>query len=95
MLFSSQDLRRPFNAQWSSGKSILPGQEQTLEKPGSRAASAQTILGWVFFPSSIKYEDGTSWRPESEGECFGVIWRDQRHPDLPVLPTRQIEMNPD
>ncbi len=95
MLFSSQDLRRPFNAQWTSDKPILPGREQTLEKPGSRAASAQTILGWVFFPSSIKYDDGTSWRPESEGECFGVIWRDQRHPDLPVLPTRQIEMNPD
>ncbi|MGO8794133.1 MAG: multicopper oxidase domain-containing protein [Candidatus Sulfotelmatobacter sp.] len=95
MLFSPLDLRRPFNAQWTSAKSILPGQEQTLEKPSSHATSAQTILGWVFFPSSIKYEDGTSWQPQSEGECFGVIWRDEKHPDLPVLPTRQIEMNPD
>lgn len=95
MLFSSQDLRRPFNSLWSSAKPISPGQEQILTRPGSRAASAQSILGWAFLPSSVKYEDGSSWVPQSEGECFGVIWRDQKHPDLPVLPPRQIEMNPD
>lgn len=95
MLFSSQDLRRPFNSQWSSAKAISPGEEQTLEKPGSHAASAQSVIGWVFFPSIVKYEDGSNWQPQSEGECFGVIWRDPKHPDLPVLPPRQIEMNPD
>ena len=82
-------------AEWSSAKPILPGQEQTLEKPGIRADSAQAVLGWVFFPHSVKYEDGTSWLAQSEGECFQVIWRDQQHPDLPALPPRQIEMNPD
>ena len=95
MFLAPQDLRRPFNAEWSSAKPVLPGQQQTLERPGIRAASALTVLGWVFFPSSVKYEDGTNWRPQSEGECFEVIWRDQQHPDLPVLPPRQIEMNPD
>jgi manganese oxidase len=95
MFLTPQDLRRPFNPEWSSDKPILPGQELTLEKPGIRAASAQSVLGWVFFPYLVKYEDGTSWHPQSEGECFRVIWRDQQHPDLPVLPTRQIEMNPD
>jgi FtsP/CotA-like multicopper oxidase with cupredoxin domain len=90
-----QDLRRPFNGEWSSTKPIPPGQEQTLEKPGIRAASAQTVMGWVFFPSSVKYEDGTSWSPQSEGECFNVIWRDAQHPDLIALPPRQIEINPD
>jgi len=95
MLLAPQDLRRPFNAEWSSTKPILPGQEQTLEKPGVPAASAQSILGWVFFPHSVKYDDGTAWHAQSEGECFDVIWRDQQHPDLPVLPSRQIEMNPD
>jgi hypothetical protein len=95
MFLAPQDLRRPFNSEWSSAKPILPGQEQTLERPGIRADSAQAVLGWVFFPSSLKYEDGPSWRPQSEGECFNVIWQDPRHPDLPVLPPRQIEMNPD
>jgi Multicopper oxidase len=95
MFLTPLDLRRPFNAEWSSAKPILPGQEQTLEKPGIRAASAQAVLGWVFLPHSVKYEDGTSWHAQSEGECYGVIWRDQQHPDTPALPTRQIEMNPD
>lgn len=95
MFLAPQDLRRPFNAEWSSANPILPGQEQTLEKPGIRAASAQSVLGWVFFPYSVKYEDGSSWHPQSEGECFKVIWREQQHPDLLALPPRQIEMNPD
>jgi hypothetical protein len=95
MFLAPQDLRRPFNAEWSSANPILPGREQTLEKPGIRAASAQSVLGWVFFPYSVKYEDGSSWHPQSEGECFKVIWREQQHPDLLALPPRQIEMNPD
>jgi len=95
MFLAPQDLRRPFNAEWTSAKPLLPGQEQTIEKPGIRAASAQSVLGWVFFPYSAKYEDGTIWRAQSEGECFGVIWRDPQHPEMPALPPRQIEMNPD
>jgi hypothetical protein len=95
MLLAPQDLRRPFNGQWSSAQTILPRQEQTLEKPGIRAASAQAVVGWVFFPDTVKYADGTNWKAQSEGECFNVIWRDQQHPDLPVLPPRQIEMNAD
>lgn len=94
-LLTPQYLRRPFSSEWTSTKPLLPGQEQTLEKPGIRAASAQTVLGWVFFPYSVKYADGNSWRPQSEGECFSVIWRDAEHPEMPVLPPRQIEMNPD
>lgn len=95
MFLAPQNLRRPFNAEWLSAKPILPGQEQTLEKPGVRAASAQSVLGWAFFPDSVKYKDGTTWRAQSEGECFDVIWREQQHPDMPALPPRQIEMNPD
>ena len=95
MLLAPQDLRRPFNAVWSSTAPIPPGREQTLAKPGTSSASAQSVMGWIFFPSSIKYEDETTWRPESEGECFTVIWRDPQHPDMPALPPRQIEMNPD
>ncbi len=95
MLLAPQDLRRPYNGEWSSVKHIPPGEEQTLEKAGIRATSAKTVMGWVFFPYSVKYEDGTTWHAQAEGECFEVIWRDQEHPDLPALPPRQIEMNPD
>ncbi len=95
MFLAPQDLRRPYNAEWSSAKPLLPGEEQTLEKPGIRAASAQSVLGWVFFPYSVKYEDGSIWRAQGEGECFSVIWRDPQHPEMPALPPRQIEMNPD
>lgn len=96
MFLAPQDLRRPFNSsEWSSAQAIPAGQEFTLEKPAIRSASAQSVLGWVFFPAWVKYEDGSSWRAQSEGECFGVIWRDPQHPDLPALPPRQIEISPD
>jgi len=95
MLLAPQDLRRPYNAQWSSNKPILPGQELTLEKPGSHSASAQTVMGWVFFPSVVKYQDGSTWQSQNEGECFKVLWRDPQHPDLPALPPRQAELNAD
>jgi FtsP/CotA-like multicopper oxidase with cupredoxin domain len=95
MLLAPQDLRRPYNFEWSLNDPLLPEQEKTLEKPGSTWTTAQSVAGWVFFPSTIKYADGTNWQPQSEGECFGVVWRDQQHPELPVLPTRQFELNPD
>ena len=96
MFLAPQDLRRPFNAEWSSAKPILPGQEQTLEKPGhSRRQRPSPFWAGSSSRYAVKYEDGTSWRAQSEGECFSVIWRDQQHPDLPALPPRQIEMNPD
>jgi hypothetical protein len=95
MLLAPQDLRRPYNAQWSSNKPISPGQELTLKKPASHTASAQTVIGWVFFPSVVKYQDGSTWQSQSEGECFKAIWRDPQHPDLPALPPRQVELNAD
>ncbi|HEY1679180.1 MAG TPA: multicopper oxidase domain-containing protein [Candidatus Sulfotelmatobacter sp.] len=95
MLLAPLDLRRPYNAEWPWSKTIAPGQEQVLERPGAHVASAQAIQAWIFFPNLVKYEDGTNWRPQSEGECFGVIWRDQQHPEMPVLPVRQFEMKSD
>ena len=90
-----QDLRRPANFAWSSKDTVGPGETQTLEKPGIPSSSAAKIMGWIFFPSSIKYVDGTEWVPQSNGECFKPIWRDAQHPDLPALPPLQMEINSD
>ncbi|HZQ18591.1 MAG TPA: multicopper oxidase domain-containing protein [Terriglobales bacterium] len=95
MFLAPLDLRRAFNFEWSLDHPIAPGEEETLQKPGIRASSAQSVLGWVFYPYSIKFEDGSRWRAENEGECFQVFWRDKEHPEMPALPPRQIEMNPD
>jgi len=95
ILLAPQDLRRPANFSWSSKDTIAPGETQTLNKAGIPSSSASKIMGWIFFPSSIKYADGTEWIPESEGECFKAIWRDAQHPDLPALPPLQREINAD
>lgn len=95
IFLAPQDLRRPSSFQWSSKNTIASGKEQSIDKPGIPPASAQKILGWVFFPSSVKYADGTEWSPKSEGECFHVTWRDPEHPDVPALPPRQFEINSD
>jgi manganese oxidase len=89
------DLRRPFDSQWSWNEIIPADHRQTLEKSAYAPASAQAVMGWVFFPSAIVYSDGTTWRPHQDGECFTTFWRDKGHPNLPALPPRQDELNPD
>ena len=90
-----QDLRRPFDFNWSSSTTIAPGQQQTIQKPAYSAASAQAVYGWVFIPTAITYTDGTVWHPKQHGECFKVFWREKDHPGIPALPPRQDELNPD
>jgi hypothetical protein len=94
-LLTPQALQRPFNAEWSSKEPIPPGADSTLSKPGMRAEIARSVMGWVFFPSVVKYDDGTSWLPRSEGECFSVVWRDKEHPEMPALPPCLRELNAD
>jgi manganese oxidase len=94
-LLAPQYLRRPFDSDWSAGQALKAGQEETLERPGYLAASAKAVMGWIFFPSFIEYEDGTKWRPEHDNECFKIFWRDQDHPEMPALPPLQIEMKED
>jgi hypothetical protein len=95
MFLAPQDLRQAHNGPWTSSKPIAPGEQQSLERPWVHSPGTQAVLGWVFFPNLITYDDGTTWRPQSEGECFSVIWRDPQHPELPALPPRQIEINAD
>ena len=95
MFVAPQDLRRVFNGDWHSAKPLSPGEQQDLEKAGVPAASAQKVLGWVFFPNAVNYQDGSTWHAQNPGECFHVFWRDPQHPDQPALPPLQMEINSD
>jgi multicopper oxidase len=95
LVMGPQYVKKPFDSDWSSGKTVPPGEGDTLEKPGMSPAIGKTVMGWAFYPNSIKFSDGTTWVPEDEGECFHVFWRDQDHPELLALPPRQVEMKED
>jgi hypothetical protein len=93
---SPQYLHRPFEGHpWASDQPLEPGQQQTLQKKAYPPAVEQSVLGWVFFPETIKFADGSVWKPEQDGECFDVFWREKDHPKLEVLPPLQMEMNSD
>jgi hypothetical protein len=93
---SPQYLHRPFEGhRWVSDQPMEPGEKQTLQKKAYPPAVEQSVLGWVFFPETIKFADGSVWKPEQDGECFDVFWREKDHPKLEVLPPLQMEMNSD
>jgi Multicopper oxidase len=93
---SPQYLHRPFEQhRWVWDQPVAPGRSQTLERKSYAQAAGQSVLGWVFFPETIKFADGSAWKPDRDGECFDVFWRDKEHPHLDVLPPLQMEMNSD
>jgi hypothetical protein len=94
-LLSPQFRRRPYVHEWTWTQPIEPGQEQTFEMQGYLPDFSNRILGWALAPRSIVYKDGSSWSAQADGECFQVYWRNEDHPQLPVLPPLQIEMNAD
>jgi hypothetical protein len=93
---SPQYLHRPFEGhRWIWDQAVAPGQRQVLQQKSYPLAAQQGVLGWVFFPDTVKFADGSVWKPERRGECFNVFWRDPEHPSLEVLPPLQVEMNSD
>jgi manganese oxidase len=93
---SEQYLHRPFQEHmWAANQTIAPGQQYTLEKKSYPANEEAKILGWAFSPEAVTFADGTIWKPQQDGECFHVFWRDKDHPELNVLPPLQKEMNLD
>jgi manganese oxidase len=89
------DLRKPYMVSWHTSQPILPGQTQTLEKPALQAQDTAGTLGLAYFPTTIRFQDGSTWAPAQRDECFHIFWRDVQHPDVPVLPPLQNEINPD
>ena len=92
-LVSAMDLR-PLVLSWFSDQVIAAGQEQPVEV-SKDLFTGKNSLGVAFFPTMILYKDGTSWKPKQLGDCFTVYWRDQEHPQLPVLPPFQLGQGED
>jgi hypothetical protein len=93
MFQSRLDLRTSMN-QWMLSKPLPPGESVELASKNF-LQNSKALLGWSFSPRLIQYSDGSKWEPKSLGECFHVFWRDAEHPELPVLPPLQIEVNAD
>ena len=94
-LMTSQYRRRPYEPYWTCSAEILPGQEHTFEMPGYERALENTFFGWVLFPRTVLYEDGSTRQPKDENACFQVYWRDNDRPQPDVLPPLQVELNED
>jgi hypothetical protein len=90
LLFTSQYLRRPHDAEWVAPEPIPAGGQETLTRGGYLQGNEQ-IAARVLFPQSIVFADGSVWSPKQEGECFDVFWRDKEHPEMMALPPRQPE----
>lgn len=94
-LMSAQYRRRPFEDLWTWNTPVLPGQEQSFDVPGYPAGYGENIVGWVLFPRTVVFQDGSVWQPATNGQCFTVFWRDKQHPQLEALPPLFIELNAD
>src|SRR5215472_147866 len=45
---------------------------------------SESILGWVVYPQSVTFADGSQWSPKERGECMRVYWRDAKHQNLDI-----------
>jgi hypothetical protein len=84
-----QYLHLPDDGEWVSTQPIPAGQEAVMEKD-AYLQGGRSISGWALFPSRIVYDDNSTWTSAHEGECFQIYWRDKDHPNLEILPPRQI-----
>lgn len=87
-------LRSELN-EWRWDATIQPGQEQTFEMQGFRGNLANSVLGWVLFPTKVIYQNDSSWSPQQPEQCFQIFWRDRDHPSLEVLPPLFVDMDED
>jgi hypothetical protein len=65
----------PLSAQ-SSGRIEMPKQ----------IPHSESILGWVVYPQSVTFADGSQWSPRERGECMRIYWRDAIHQNMDILP---------
>jgi manganese oxidase len=94
-LMTPQYRRRSTINEWRWDATIQPGQEQTFEMQGFRGNLADSVFGWVLFPTKVIYQNDSSWSPQQPEQCFQIFWRDQDHPSLEVLPPLFVEIGTD
>jgi Multicopper oxidase len=87
--------RQPVNNQWNWSTEIKPGEEHTFLMPGWLPQNVNQAYAWILFPSSVTYDDGSTWQPQAPEACYKTYWRDKQHPQFTVLPTLQIDTGED
>jgi manganese oxidase len=70
---------------WKIPLPIDPKQSARIEMP-KQMPHTETILGWVVYPQSVTFVDGSQWSPKERGECMRIYWRDAKHPNMDILP---------
>ena len=65
-------------------------QQTTLITTPNQMAHYESILGWVVFPQSLTFADGSHWSPQERGECMKIYWRDKNHQDMQILPPTEM-----
>lgn len=76
---------------WKGRLPIRPGQSEKRSSTMSIHNPSQ-ILGWVLYPTDVRFSDGSTWSTRYRGECAQVFWRDPAlRFDLTVLPPLETE----
>ena len=70
MFLAPQDLRRPFNASGHRRSPFCRARSKLLKSRASVPPAPESVLGWVFFPNSVKYQDGSSLALSKRGRVF-------------------------
>jgi multicopper oxidase len=89
----------PVPYEWLWMDSTPPNETRTLSLTEERFRGAgmarysedKSVLGLIFFPGRIEFNDGSVWAPQQPGECFRAYWREPGHSlELNALPPFQL-----
>jgi hypothetical protein len=76
---------------WSIPLPLSPQKAADIQMPG-QMPHPESALGWVVYPQSVIFTDGSQWTPQERGECMRIYWRDKNHQDLRILPPLEMPM---
>ena len=75
---------------WKISLPLNPKQSILMEMP--KLPHPESILGWVVYPHSLTFADGSQWSPQERGECMRIYWRDKSHQEMQILPPVEMPM---
>ncbi len=76
---------------WKAPLPLGPQQSTDFTMP-KQMPHTESILGWVVYPQSVTFADGSQWTPQERGECMRIYWRDQKHQNMQILPPVEMPM---